>query len=388
VLARSQESYPFHTPNPQSESTLHLYLHIPFCHRICPYCSFYKHTPGDTEIGKFVATLVTEAKSRSQSLGSPTIETLYLGGGTPSMLSPTHLRTLFSGLRGSFRFAEDAEITMEANPATFVRSTASLYCDLGVNRVSLGAQSFDATTLETLGREHSPEEARQSFVLLREAGMPAINIDLMFSIPGQTTQTWETTLQAVLELQPDHISCYNLTYEEDTPFFERFAAGEWKDDDQTNATLFTRGHDLLTAAGYHHYETSNYARPGHESRHNQAYWEGADYLGLGPSAVSTVAGRRWKNIPDTARYLTMIAAVGHAEHETEIIGPTEFQIERVALLLRTTRGLPVRYLLPETALAVDRLCKNGLAVIEEEHLRLIGEGPLLVDSIAPDLIGE
>ena len=365
---------------------MHLYLHIPFCHRICPYCSFYKHTPGDSSIRLFIDALLAEAQKRAQELPSQTIETLYLGGGTPSMLSPTHLRLLFSGLREAFEFSDEAELTMEANPATFTSSTAQLYLELGLNRISLGVQSFDPDILTTLGREHTPEQAKDSFHCLREAGMPSINIDLMFSIPGQSQDSWGDTLDTALALKPDHLSCYNLTYEEDTPFFDRLTSGEWHDDDDLNATLFTLAHEKLTHAGYHHYETSNYAHPGHESSHNRGYWNGADYLGLGPSAVSTVSGRRWKNIPDSARYQHMIKPVGHAEHESEIIGEAEFQTERITLLLRTSTGLPLKYLPANASDAITRLEQNKLALVENNHLRLIGDGPLLVDSIALELI--
>jgi oxygen-independent coproporphyrinogen III oxidase len=257
---------------------VHLYVHIPFCHRVCPYCSFYKHTPGETPIGSFIEALGVEALRRGATLEDAPVTTLYLGGGTPSMLSPTHLIRLFSLLNEAFNLRETVEITMEANPATFGQRTASVFRQLGVDRVSLGAQSFDA-------------------------GIPKVNIDLMFSIPGQTIPQWSATLDAAVALEPDHISAYNLTYEEDTAFFDRFKKGEFTDDNDLNAELFSLARVKLTDLGFRHYETSNYARPDCESAHNKGYWRGHDYLGLGPSAVSTLGGRRWKNIPDTMGYV-------------------------------------------------------------------------------------
>lgn len=365
---------------------MHLYVHIPFCHRICPYCSFYKHTPGETPIGDFVVAVGKEAARRGQALRDQPVQTLYLGGGTPSMLSPTHLIRLFSLLHEGFNMRELVEVTLEANPATFARRTAEVFRELGVTRVSLGAQSFDPTLLKTLGREHGPEDIAESVQLLRAAGIPQVNIDLMFSVPGQSATQWSDTLEAALALQPDHLSAYNLTYEEDTAYFERFKAGDFTDDDNLNATLFRLAHERVGEAGFHHYETSNYARPGHESLHNRGYWHGHDYLGLGPSAVSTLGGRRWKNIPDTMGYVAMVNRVGHAEIESEAIGEEEFRLERIALLLRTDLGVPLKHLAEVPLPAISQLVEEGLAERENGHLRLIGDGPLLVDSITEHLV--
>ena len=366
---------------------MHLYLHIPFCHRICPYCSFYKHTPGKTDLAAFVRALLAEASHfHTSTEDHPPVETLYLGGGTPSMLSPAHLKTLMLGLGQHFEFSDRSEITLEANPATFTSRTADLYRELGVTRVSLGAQSFDPDVLTTLGREHSPEQAVESVHLLREAGMPSINIDLMFSIPGQDDDSWRTTLEEAAALQPNHLSCYNLTYEEDTPFFEMQKDGRMNDDDERNARQFLLADQLLGERGFHHYETSNYAQPGHESQHNQAYWEGADYLGLGPSAVSTVDGVRWKNAPDTAAYLRMVDTVGHARTEEESLGATELQTERIALLLRTSKGVPLEVFSESATPVLARLQDQGLGETSKGRFRLVGDAPLFVDSIAAELI--
>ncbi|MDA0766013.1 MAG: radical SAM family heme chaperone HemW [Verrucomicrobia bacterium] len=365
---------------------MHLYVHIPFCHRVCPYCSFYKHTPGETPIGSFIEALGVEAVRRGATLEDAPVTTLYLGGGTPSMLSPTHLIRLFSLLNEAFNLREAVEITMEANPATFGQRTASVFRQLGVDRVSLGAQSFDADLLQTLGRQHQAADIAESMAMLREAGIPKVNIDLMFSIPGQTIPQWSATLDAAVALEPDHISAYNLTYEEDTAFFDRFKKGEFADDNDLNAELFSLARVKLTDLGFRHYETSNYARPDCESAHNKGYWRGHDYLGLGPSAVSTLGGRRWKNIPDTMGYVAMINRVGHAEVESEAIGDEEFRLERIALLLRTDFGVPMQHLASVPIANITRLLDEGLAERNDGNLRLIGEGPLLVDSITEYLV--
>ena len=359
-----------------------LYVHIPFCHRVCPYCSFYKHTPGDTPIGAFVDALLEEARLRLAALTEKP-RTLYLGGGTPSMLSPTHLRKLFGGLRECIDFSTLEEVTLEANPATFDVAKARLFRDLGVTRISLGIQSFTPHVLEKLGREHSAEEAAASVGVLREAGMPSVNIDLMFAIPGQSEEDWRQTLQTAIALQPDHISAYNLTYEEDTAFFESLRRGEVSESEDVNASFFLLADRLLREAGYQHYETSNYAKAGHHSSHNRGYWRGEDYLGLGPSAVSTLSAVRTRNVADTAAYVQMLAALGNAITESESLDAEQKRLERIALLLRTDEGVPLSLV---DAAAVDRLLEHGLAEKRGEMLVLTLAGSPLVDPIAAELV--
>jgi oxygen-independent coproporphyrinogen III oxidase len=363
-------------------TTLLAYFHIPFCHRVCPYCSFYKHTPGSTPIGAFVDALTIESKQR---ILSP-LRTLYFGGGTPSMLSPSHLRRLFGALHEIIDFSVLEEVTFEANPATFDLEKAELFRELGVTRVSLGIQSFTPHVLATLGREHSPEQASESVSILRQAGMPQVNIDLMFSIPGQSAADWKHTLEHAVSLQPDHISAYNLTYEEDTDFFESLKRGEVAIQEDVDAVFFHLADEYLTAAGFDHYETSNYAKPAKHSTHNQGYWQGEDYLGLGPSAVSTVDGVRSKNIADTAAYVAQVTTLGHATAEAEALDDEAFRLERIALGLRTTRGIDLALLDPEARNRAAELVGQGLAQFVDEHLVLIQQGRALVDPIAAELV--
>lgn len=362
-----------------------LYLHIPFCHRVCPYCSFYKHTPGDTPMGAFIDALASEAKARMRELPRP--RTIYLGGGTPSMLSPTHLRRLFGALHEACGgFAGIEEVTFEANPATFDLSKARLFRELGVTRVSLGIQSFTPHVLETLGREHSADQAAASVGILREAEIPSINIDLMFSIPGQRDGDWEETLRTAVALGPDHISAYNLTYEEDTAFFESLRRGEMREDEDVDTRQFHLAREILEAAGFDHYETSNYARPGHHSRHNRGYWAGEDYLGLGPGAVGTVDAVRSRNIADTAKYIEMIGTIGHATVESESLDAEALRIERIALGLRTREGIALDLLTPDGRARAQAFAADGLGKMVENHFALHGKGRALVDPVAAELI--
>ncbi len=361
-----------------------LYLHIPYCHRVCPYCSFYKHTPGSTSIGDFVQALNKEASHRLAPLEKPT--TLYLGGGTPSFLSATHLTSLFQHLHGIIDFSGLDEVTLEANPATFDLKKARLFRSLGVTRVSLGIQSFTPHVLQILGREHSPAQASEAVETLRAARMPSVNIDLMFSIPGQSLADWESTLRHTISLQPNHISAYNLTYEEDTAFFDSLQNGTYQENEDHDADHYHLAESLLTAAGFDHYETSNYAQAHHHSRHNQGYWQGTDYLGLGPSAVSTIAGVRHKNVSDTTAYTRRVSAIGHAIDESETLSPSSRRIELIALGLRTTRGIPLHLLDSEGLSKAKTLAAEQLLTLTASHLHLTQLGRPLVDPIAAELI--
>ncbi len=362
-----------------------LYLHIPFCHRVCPYCSFYKHTPGGTPVGVFVDALTEEARRR---LGEAAVapRTLYLGGGTPSMLSPRHLTRLFAALHGILDFPRLDEVTLEANPATFDLEKARLFRELGVTRVSLGIQSFSPQVLETLGREHDPAQADESVSILRAAGIPEINIDLMFSVPGQSEGDWLASLQRAVRLDPGHLSAYNLTYEEDTAFFESLRRGEVSIREDIDARFFHLADDYLTSEGFDHYETSNYARSGRRSSHNQGYWRGEDYLGLGPSAVSTLGDVRSKNIADTAAYITRIQAIGHAMVESETLDSEARRLERVALGLRTSEGIALDLLTTEGRMRAATLVEEGLARIAGGRVILIHHGRALVDPIVAELV--
>jgi oxygen-independent coproporphyrinogen-3 oxidase len=302
------------------------------------------------------------------------------------MLSPKHLTRLFTDLRGLLDFSTLDEVTLEANPATFDAAKARLFRDLGVTRVSLGIQSFAPQILKTLGREHSAAQAVEAVAILRQAEIRSINIDLMFSIPGQSRADWEVSLIQAIALNPEHISAYNLTYEEDTAFFDSLRRGEMREDEDHNADHFHLADTMLTDAGFAHYETSNYAHPGHHSSHNLGYWRGEDYLGLGPSAVSTMADIRSKNVADTARYMARIQSFCHALDESETLDPEARRLERIALGLRTSEGIPLSLLDPGALERAKPLAAAGLLRLSGDRLVLIHHGRALVDPIVAELI--
>jgi oxygen-independent coproporphyrinogen-3 oxidase len=314
--------------------------------------------------------------------------TVYFGGGTPTALSEAHLERLLAGLRQRLDLSDLVEFSMEANPRTVTASKAAMMRAMGINRVSLGIQAWDEDTLRTLGRDHAPAEAEETFQVLRDAGFPSVNIDLMFSIPGQTLAAWEGTLAHTLQLEPDHISAYNLNYEEDTEFFQRLKRGQFREDEDRDAEFFYRALDVLQAGGFEHYEISNYARPGHRSLHNESYWMGADYLGFGPGAFSTSDGRRWQNVADTARYMELLRRGENPAQPAEDLSPEQRRTERFGLELRTQRGLQMNLVQPAAQKMLAVLSEEGLLDIDDDRIRLTRAGKPLVDAIAVALMAE
>lgn len=313
-------------------------------------------------------------------------KTIFFGGGTPTMLSETHMERLLRGLRERVDVSEVAEFTMEANPRNITASKAAMMHDLGVTRISLGVQAWDEVTLKTLGRDHSPSEAEATWRVLHDAKFPSLNLDLMFSIPGQSLETWRSTLEYTMALCPDHISAYNLNYEEDTDFFQRLKSGEFRLDEGRDADFFNLAIDMIEAGGLEHYEISNYARPGHRSLHNEAYWLGEDYLGIGPGAFSTVEDKRWHNVKDTPRYIAMTLSGESTKRDVEELTPEQRRTERFGLELRTARGLPVELISPESRKMLETLSGQGLLTFDEQFVRLTRAGKPLVDPIAVALM--
>ena len=360
----------------------HLYIHIPFCLQICPYCSFYKDIAGPGKADPLVEAVIREAELFGNRCAPRTV---FIGGGTPTALSVTQLERLFAGLQRHLDFTDTDEFTIEMNPATVTARKAELLRGFGVNRVSMGVQSWDPHLLKLLGRVHDADQVRRSFAILREAGFDNLNLDLIYGIPGQSLAQWEESIRQTAYLQPEHISAYCLTYEEDTEFFERLTRGEFREDAESDAGFFERGVEMLSAAGYGQYEISNHARPGRECRHNLAYWEGADYLGLGPSAWSTIGERRWQNAPDTAAYVQAVQAGVRPLHNEEILPAATREAEKIAFGLRMNAGIdPAR--LAERHELITGLREEGLLEDHGPRVRLTPRGRLLADEIAAELM--
>jgi putative oxygen-independent coproporphyrinogen III oxidase len=386
VSAAEPHAYAGDTPA-TTEAIRHIYVHIPFCARICPYCAFYKDLLDPSQTSRFCEALLrelelNESRRRTgdrRSLLRPS--TIYFGGGTPTVLNIAQLELLLRGFHERLELSQLDEWTIEANPGSVSARKAALLKKLGVSRVSLGVQSWDDESLKLLGREHNAVQAQESFRILRNADCTNINVDLMFGLPGQTVDQWRAALEKTIALQPEHISTYCLTYEQDTEFFLRYARGEFRQDADADAEFFEMTMAILEGGGYRHYEISNYARPGFESVHNRAYWLGKDYLGIGPSAVSTIGMQRWQNICDYRAYIDRVFSGESTRGTSENLTHEMKRTERIALGLRTRDGIPSSEL-KDFAQKIDELAALHLVRESNGNFTLTRRGKALADSVA------
>jgi len=375
-----------------------LYLHIPFCSAICPYCDFAVLTGGAERRASFVEHLLSEIRMWGQDRNAfPEIDTIYCGGGTPSALAPEDLARILATLRASLSIRDDAWIFFEANPEDVTPESVHAWRDLGVRTLSLGIQSFDADALRFLGRRHDPQRARQSVETARAAGFDTVSIDLIFGLAGQTPNAWRRTLDDALALDPDHISCYQLTIHEGTPFGFRLARGKMTEmPEPAQADLFLLTHQILADHGLPGYEVSNFARGAeHRSRHNRKYWDHTPYLGLGPSAHSfsgLESPRRWWNERKLRPYEMKVEMGDRPVAGAEELTAHDLALEALMLGFRTIEGVDLgrfreRYgidLWKENSLLIERLAENGLLTIEGDRLLPTLRGWAVADSLARD----
>ncbi|HET9111530.1 MAG TPA: radical SAM family heme chaperone HemW [Ktedonobacterales bacterium] len=340
--------------------TISLYLHIPFCHAKCHYCDFNSYAGMLGLREQYVAALCDEIALAGRRVrdaqGRPRrCRTIFFGGGTPSLLTPAQIAQLLDTARAAFDLDPDAEITMEANPGALEYERLDDVRGAGVNRLSMGAQSFDPALLRWMGRIHSPEEIETAFRSARAAGFTNINLDFIFALPGQSRQTWEDTLERALALEPDHLSLYNLIVEEGTPLYGWVARGKVREvDEDTAADMYEYAQRRLDAAGYQHYEISNWARPGHACEHNLTYWRNLAWIGLGAGGSSFYAGRRFTNARPIRDYIARVRASlkesgdasaalpAGAVVENEVISRELEMAETAMLALRLAEGLSLQ----------------------------------------------
>ena len=370
-----------------------LYLHIPFCQSRCIYCDFYSTTASSLQEA-FTGSLIGEMERRRGELSGQPLRTLYMGGGTPSQLSADNLRRIADAARRLFGVTEETEFTVEANPDDVTPAWVAAARACGVNRVSMGVQSLDDGTLRLLRRRHTAAQAREAVDTLRAGGITNISIDLIYGLPGQSEQQFRRDLVAALALPVTHLSAYALTVEDGTPLAAMLARGEAElPDEETTRREYEALTDAAEAAGYEHYEISNFARLGYRSRHNSAYWDcTTPYLGCGPGAHS-FDGRatRRQNLPDLRAYIT---AGGNAPHTTECLTLAERYDETVFTALRTRGGLPLaevrRRFGAEAEIylsaAARRHIEGGLLCVEDGRLRLTRKGIFVSDGIMADLM--
>jgi len=375
--------------------TVSLYLHIPFCHTRCHYCDFNTYAGILPLREPYVRALITEVELAGQLAqltdGAPRrSRTIFFGGGTPSLLTVTQITRLLAACRKAFAVDEQAEITLEANPGTLSFEQLKGLRAAGINRLSLGSQSFDAELLHRLGRIHSPDEIVQALWNARAAGFTSINLDFMFGLPGQTMQHWKTTLDRALALHPEHFSLYSLIIEEGTLFYTWTNEGRiLPGDEDLCADMYEYADERLQAEGYENYEISNWALPGHQSRHNLTYWRNLPYLGMGAGAHSFFEGRRFSNILDPQEYITLLNKQQRPEAESELIDRAHEMSETAFLALRTAQGLHLptfeeRFAEPFTQFVGMRLRtveEAGLLEQEHEWIRLSKRGRLLGNEV-------
>jgi len=367
-----------------------LYIHVPFCTSVCPYCDFAVTIAGEDRRAAWADGVVREAAMCSD--GGLVFDTVYLGGGTPSSVAPERLASVCDGLRRHLGIVEDAVFCLEANPEDVTRESAAAWRGLGVGFVSLGVQSFDDAVLEFLGRAHSADHAQLAVEILLATGFDTVSVDLIYGLTGQTTEQWRAQLERAAALGIDHLSCYQLTYHRSTIFgrrLDRGVATELGESEQ--AELFFLTHQLLADAGYEGYEVSNFAAsPEHRSRHNQKYWDHTPYLGLGPSAHSFADGRRWWNRRKLRLWQSAVDSGRPPIEGEEELSPEQSAFEALMLGLRTTDGVDLtkiheRYgidLQADNVATIDRLCASGHLRVEDGRIRPTLAGFAIADTIA------
>ncbi|MBN2582160.1 MAG: radical SAM family heme chaperone HemW [Planctomycetes bacterium] len=369
-----------------------LYVHVPFCVRKCGYCDFYSLGGADERL---MAAYVEAVELEAARLPDARLRTIYVGGGTPTALPRALLERLLTAVRRRFDVERLEEFTVEANPGVLDEARLESMQACGVNRVSLGVQSFDPATLAALGRAHGAGEEGRAIELLRRRGVDNVSIDLMFAVPGQTMDRWLADLRAAVGTGVEHVSVYGLAIEPRTPLGRRAAAGEVAAlADEVYAQMQMAAREVLTAAGYEHYELSNFARPGRRCRHNLTYWHNRAYLGLGPAAASYVGGVRATNVADVGEYVRRVRAGQCAAGESERLGNERRARETAMLGLRLLEGLDVAEFARTTgfdplALFADAIRKHagaGLVEVADGRIRLAPAALPVADSILSDFV--
>ncbi len=369
-----------------------IYIHIPFCKSRCIYCGFYSTTLLDLR-KKYINAVCREMELRKNYIREP-FSTIYLGGGTPSLLDEAELTKLFLYINNVYDVDRNAEITMECNPDDITPEFTNMLSRLPINRVSMGAQTFADSRLRLLHRRHNSDEVKHAVKLLREAGIKNISIDLMFGFPDESLSQWKEDISAALALNVEHISAYSLMYEEDTPLWKMLDTGKVKEiDEELSLTMFKELVCQLTDAGYEHYEISNFARPGYRSRHNSSYWHQVPYIGLGAAAHSFDLNSRQWNVANLKLYIEEINNGIIPMEREELDNDTTFN-DIITTALRTSDGIDLNAM--ETRLgkryrntlisAAGKHIEQGLLEIRHDRLRLTAEGIFISDMVMSDLM--
>ena len=370
-----------------------IYIHIPFCKQRCNYCAFYSTTLYNIR-EKYVDALCKEIVMRKEYAACAAIETIYFGGGTPSTLTMEQLQRICDTIYATYPVSDTAEVTIECNPDDLTPDFLSQLKELPFNRISMGVQSFNDTQLKRLGRRHNADKARQAVINARKAGYNNISIDLIFALPGSTTAEWEHDLDSAIALRPDHLSAYNLTYEEGTPLHRALERGDFTElSEEENVGQFQMLITKLKEAGYRHYEISNFALPGRESRHNSSYWNDTPYIGCGAAAHSYNGTSRQWNIADIREYIKGIEN-NNPNFEIEELTEEERYNDTILTRLRTAKGIPREWMKEKFNDRLNRYLQQmaekeiALGNLKEEdgHLSLTEKGIFISDAVIRELI--
>ena len=374
-----------------------LYVHIPFCFHKCHYCDFYSIVDRQDRQEAFVARMISELRAQSQATERPTLNTIFIGGGTPTLLSPHLLKELLAAIGNEFDLTPSIEWTIESNPETLTDEICTVLVESGVNRISMGAQTFNTTHLKALERHHDPESVERSIRRAKAAGFERLSLDLIYAIPGQTLDQWAEDLSRAFALPIDHLSAYALTYEPNTAMTARLKKGEFDaTPDELEVEMYNHTLDQIRAHGLSRYEVSNHAKPGSECRHNLAYWQGQNWLAVGPSASGHLDGIRWKNTPRLEEYLNT-SDEGFApicEHETS--DRRRILMDWMMMGIRVCEGLSQTRLFADAgelgkqehiAQALTICVDQGWVKLGNDHWSLTDDGYHFADRVARELIG-
>lgn len=358
---------------------LSLYLHIPFCVRKCLYCGFYSTRYSPQQAFAYVSALQIEAARYKDNFSKAVFDSVYIGGGTPTVLSREQWVSIFKIIHENFRLSENVEFTVEANPNTIAVESIAFLRAQGVNRLSIGVQSFSDKVLKTLGRVHTAVQAEEAFKTARNAGFQNIGIDLIYGIPGQSPDDWASSVHRVLTLEPEHISSYCLSLDEGSQFMREAVAGRLAlPDDDVAAGMYEFALRALTGAGYRHYEISNYSLPGYECLHNMNYWERGEYLGLGPGAWSFISGERYHTVADIHEYMRRLTAGLSIVEDVETVKNGRAAEETIMLGLRTDKGLDLGKYEQEFGPEASRYLESCIAMLRHTGLVRVRDGRLML----------
>ncbi len=373
---------------------LGLYIHVPFCQKRCHFCAFYLMAHRDEHVQRYLAALAQEIVlfAKEEACGRFPISTIYFGGGTPTSLESEQLEEILLLIRQHFTVHPSAEISVEADPHTVNEASLESLYKIGVNRLSFGVQTLENPEWQRLGRSGEMAGIYRVLEQVKDIGFSNVNLDLMYGLPEQTLETWQRSLESVVDLQPNHVACYALTIEEGTYLHRDIQRGRVTGNDfELETAMQELATNFLHQAGYHQYEVSNFTQFGRECQHNLRYWSGLDYLGLGPSAQSYIGGMRFGNISDLVGYSHSLERQQLPVESCDILSREDVARERVIFGLRMNKGIPTFELQAVESdvhwqSTVDRLIDSGLLVFDNQHLKATSKGRRFIDEVAVQLM--